>query len=156
MRCLSGFWRRLVGRWYEAVTGQAPCIRRRVYNKQFMKKQHISLSMVVGAGILLSACAGNPPAWWNPSGIYDSAVVGNTTSQKREQTVVTPVKNEIPAEEDIAPAVEAYEEEKLVPLPTAQEEQTPGATAPEEKSPAVSSSNEDAEELSLTRPSLLD
>ena len=74
----------------------------------------------------------------------------------KRETVVTPVKNEIPAEEDIAPAVEAYEEEKLVPLPTAQEEQTPGAAAPEEKSPAVSSSNEDAEELSLTRPSLLD
>lgn len=122
-----------------------------------MKKQHLSLSiLLVGAGILLSACAGNPPAWWNPSGIYNPEEVGHTVSQKREQAVVTPVKNEIPAEEEIDPVVEAYEEEKLVPLSTAQEEQTSDSPAQEEKSPAVASTYEEAEELSLTRPSLLD
>lgn len=94
----------------------------------------------------LAACAGNPPDWWNPSGMYGNASGKQSVAEKTAHpAVVLQQKEEVPGEEDIAPAVDNYEEEKLAPLSTDQEEQTP----------AVSDDKEEAEELSLSKPSLL-
>ena len=95
---------------------------------------------------LFCACAGNPPAWWNPSGAYGPSVEVAPT----QKTVVQPSlsatvtsEEEEPMEQTFEPAIdEPYEEMRLSPLPETDEtEPTQGTTAP--------SSAEEAEELDL-------
>lgn len=69
---------------------------------------------------LVCACAGNPPAWWNPSGVYDSS-----TAPQQQQAAVQPSlppsaaaeeEEPYPAEQTIEPAMESYEELDLSPF----------------------------------------
>lgn len=67
------------------------------------------------ASILVAACAGNPPAWWNPSGTYGTAD-NVSTAQTAPQIRRTQPIDEPPAEQDIEPAFDKYEEISLSPL----------------------------------------
>lgn len=62
--------------------------------------------------ILLGACAGTPPEWWNPSGTYGNAPVEAVSSKNTVQpkTTVPQTQNEIPAEESIETSLDEYEE----------------------------------------------
>jgi len=66
-----------------------------------------------GLSLGLCACAGNPPAWWNPSGAYGPTTTSSAISQK--QTVNPAISSrktepEIPAEESIETSIDEYEE----------------------------------------------
>ncbi len=91
-----------------------PQTRQETYNVD-MKK----ISLFLAASWLV-ACAGTPPAWWNPSGRYG-----------QETETPAPVAKKTPApvatEETMDPLPDnSYEEEALSPLP---EEDTPAAPA---------------------------
>lgn len=64
---------------------------------------------------MLTACAGNPPAWWNPSGRY------STPSQSSSSIVAAPVKTPTntvssPVPETFVPTDTEYEEMVLSPI----------------------------------------
>ncbi len=78
----------------------------------------IYISFAVLSVLLLTACAGTPPVWWNPTGTYTTTGTTNSTKVQPAtvQTRVVPPA-EIPAEESIEASVEEeYEELKLSPL----------------------------------------
>ena len=96
-----------------------------------MKKNLLSLAVF---SLLLAACAGNPPAWWNPSNSYSSS--GQSARPRPAQaassgniTVSAPAQEEtfIPQEEAISIPLpdESYEEMILTPL---QDEETENAS----------------------------
>ena len=94
-----------------------------------MKKIIIGLSV----SFLLAACAGNPPAWWNPSNAYNGESQVRSSAPK---TVKVAPKSEEPntppAEENLTPLPdESYEEMILTPL---QDEETedPANKTPQE------------------------
>ncbi len=64
--------------------------------------------------LFLSACAGNPPTWWNPQNRYG-------TLQEPSQGTVQPVrvrKNSAITEQSTEPLADiSYEEETISPLP---------------------------------------
>ena len=79
-------------------------------------KYLISLCLV---SCFLSACAGNPPAWWNPNNRY-----GTAENQPARKT--TAKKQAVVREETMDVFTEvSYEEEILAPLP---EEEEPAAS----------------------------
>ena len=102
--------------------------------------------MICLALVSLCACAGNPPAWWNPSGAYgvqtETALPQKTTSRATVSAVMTPVEEE-PMEQSFEVADDAYEEMRLAPLP-----ETDGT---EETSQTQSEPQEEAEDLNLGR-----
>ena len=67
----------------------------------------------------LAACAGNPPQWWDPSGIYQAEA--QQTAVKPAKKVVAKQADEIPAEEDIGTTLEEYEELRLTDTGEVQE-----------------------------------
>ncbi len=72
--------------------------------------------------LLLVACAGNPPAWWNPSGRYGQTQTKEQTASAAKQTPGRRVP--IVKEEKIDPLPDSsYEEEVLPPIP--EDEDTP-------------------------------
>ena len=72
--------------------------------------------------IILTACAGNPPTWWNPSGRYSTP---SQTSSTPPAIVATPIPT--PEKETLLPAVDSdYEEMALSPVIV--EEDVPSAT----------------------------
>jgi hypothetical protein len=69
--------------------------------------------------LYLVACAGNPPAWWNPGNRYGQTPA---SAQVTDQAAVQ--KPTVPQEENIDPLPDnSYEEEVIAPLP--EEEDTP-------------------------------
>jgi len=89
----------------------------------------------------LSACAGNPPAWWNPNNRY-----GVAENQPAQKTKAATKKQVVVREETIDTFTDvSYEEEILAPLP-------------EEEEPAVSAENSvpEKDSGSLPSPSVLE
>ena len=92
-----------------------------------MKKTVFSLAVF---SLLVAACAGNPPAWWNPGNAYSSGTAAESSRSETSGRVEmrTPAQQEvyIPQEVDIAPLPdESYEEMILTPL---QDEETENAS----------------------------
>lgn len=74
----------------------------------------------------LCACAGMPPAWWNPGNTYSSTSRQTVSDEKPRERVITPSAIEqMPAEEKIAVQDESFEEMILTPL---QDEETENDT----------------------------
>lgn len=89
--------------------------------------------------LLLAACAGAPPSWWNPNNRYGSTQTD--PSKKAEAPSKPERKTIIIKEEAMDPLPDAsYEEEAIAPLPDAAPEQIPAA----------------ADENTLPAPSVLD
>lgn len=82
--------------------------------------------------VLLAACAGNPPAWWNPGNTYSSTSRQSVSDEKPRTHFAAPSPvPAMPAEESIALPDESYEEMMLTPLQD-EDPETSGAaqTAP--------------------------
>lgn len=72
----------------------------------------------VFVSVFLCACAGNPPAWWNPSGRYMQNTQPNTTAAPTSiPATITPQKQSLatPAEETFTPEESSFEEMALTP-----------------------------------------
>lgn len=116
----------------------------------------------------LCACAGNPPAWWNPSGSYGAEKAAPATARPSLPAVVTAEEEEpVPMEQSIEPAMDNYEEMNLSPLSEGemQEETQEAPAAPEEQAaaptpppPAVSAGVKETlpEDGSLPAPTVLE
>ena len=79
--------------------------------------------------MFFSACAGNPPAWWNPQNRYGSADGQTVRPAGQKKTVVV-------EEEDIEPLPDVtYEEVTLTPMADEEEENKSGAAAGQNDSP---------------------
>ena len=92
--------------------------------------------------LMLAACAGNPPAWWNPQNRY------GTLENQPQTPVVQPLRvRKEPAitEQSTEPLADtSYEEETLVvPLP-------------EEAEPSAPENRADTDDPALPLPSVLD
>ena len=95
-----------------------------------MKKTVFSLAVF---SLLAAACAGNPPAWWNPGNAYSSGSRSVRPVQQAASSgniaVSAPAQEEmvIPQEEAISTPLpdESYEEMILTPL---QDEETENAS----------------------------
>lgn len=77
-------------------------------------------------GVFTAACAGDPPAWWNPGNRYgtaDGSVTISPTPRPAARTSA-PVK-----EEEIDVVDESYEEITLTPLADEEEENDTGAAS---------------------------
>ena len=72
--------------------------------------------------LFLGACAGNPPAWWNPGNRYGTTqgTVKSTPAQRAKPVV---------EEETLEVVDESYEEITLTPMPDEDEENASGAAA---------------------------
>ena len=92
--------------------------------------------------LFMAACAGNPPAWWNPNNRYGAA--DGTAVQQ------TPKKQAVPVtDEDIEPLPDAaYEEITLTPMSDEEGENASGA--------AASQNNALTPDENLPAPSVLD
>lgn len=97
----------------------------------------------------LTACVGNPPAWWNPSQSYTTQTQKAASSAKTpvqsQRVTVTPVNME--AEELISVPDEGYEEMPLTPIQDEEQEDASG-----ESSAQVIESDE---ETDVSMPSVL-
>lgn len=74
---------------------------------------------IIFCAFFLAACAGTPPAWWNPSGTYNSSHKQSTSQQVRavpSGSVRVKTEEETPAEQDIDPTEDDYEEIALSPI----------------------------------------
>ena len=85
----------------------------------------------------VSACAGNPPAWWNPNNRYGTA----DGAQPRQTTNVKAVALQ---EETLELPDSSYEEITLTPMPDEENENKTGASSAQN------------EEENLPLPSVLD
>lgn len=84
------------------------------------------LLLLAPAAFLLCACAGMPPAWWNPGNTYSSTSRQTVSDEKPRERVIAPSAIEqIPAEEKISVQDESFEEMILTPL---QDEETENDT----------------------------
>ena len=76
--------------------------------------------------LLLCACSGMPPAWWNPGNTYSSTSRQTVSDEKPRERVLTPSAIEqMPTEEKITVQDESFEEMILTPL---QDEETENDT----------------------------
>lgn len=96
--------------------------------------------------VWLAACAGNPPAWWNPT--------GRSYEQKEKQKTSRPVSTSTyqprPTEElDISLQDETYEEMTLTPLQDEEGENESGDSSAQSIVPAE-------DEFFLPPPSILE
>ena len=93
------------------------------------EKYNISMKKVfslVFFCVFTAACAGNPPAWWNPGNRYGTADGSVTVSP----TPRTPTRTSAPVkEEEIDVVDESYEEITLTPLSDDEEENDTGAAS---------------------------
>lgn len=85
---------------------------------------------------LLSACAGNPPAWWNPNNRYGTAENQPVPQKKAAKKQVVVREDTIDTFTEVS-----YEEEILEPLPEEEEpaaaQVTPAQDSGELPSPSV-------------------
>ena len=77
----------------------------------------------------VAACAGNPPAWWNPTNRYGTAETSGQSAQTQ-----TPLAQKdtpaVPAEESIDPLPDSsYEEEVIAPMPDEDDENDSGVSS---------------------------
>lgn len=99
-----------------------------------MKK---NLFSILAFAIFLTACAGNPPAWWNPSNAYSSdgssissSSKGSSSSGTEETQPQFSEETPIPQEIDMAPLPdESYEEMILTPLQDEEVENDSGVSS---------------------------
>jgi len=70
---------------------------------------------ILTIAFLLTACAGTPPAWWNPSGNYSEKNAAVSKQQVPSGSSKVTQEDETPAEQDIEPALDTYEEMALSP-----------------------------------------
>lgn len=126
---------------------------------------------VVLFSVLCCACAGNPPAWWNPSGAYSAEEPSASVPRQTAAVGAPAVPNAeavLPAEQTIDPVLDGYEELNLSPLemteepaslPEERNEETPAYSASSPQEP-VSAPVETEEHLpedgSLPPPSVLE
>ena len=87
------------------------------------------LTVLLFLSVFLAACAGNPPAWWNPANRYGQTATVTQTQPK------TPVQKIVIQEETMDPLPDdSYVEETIVPLPQEPEPETteeePGLPTP--------------------------
>ena len=69
--------------------------------------------------LFLTACAGNPPSWWNPNNRYGAT---SANSAKASAAAATSRRTVVVEEEEMDPLPDAsYEEETLSPLPELEE-----------------------------------
>ena len=105
-------------------------------------KKSVGLFLI---GLWMTACAGNPPAWWNPDNRYGTldhpAVKSSqkTGTVRRQPAVTEQTMDALPDD--------SYEEITLTPMPDEDEETQTGVAEPEEPVPA---------DGSLPVPSVLD
>lgn len=96
------------------------------------------------AGSCLAACAGNPPAWWNP---------GNRYGQTEQPASAAAV----PAQPPARPAEPVVKEVNLDPLPdNSYEEEAISPLPEEEDTPTDAPVTEPALDDSLPAPSILE
>ena len=110
---------------------------------------------LIAVAFLLSACAGNPPAWWNPSGTYGTA--GQTQPTRSGSSKINQ-EDETPAEQDIEPALDGYEEMSLTPLEQQVQQaaaQTLTDTSEQVQTPVTAEKEPLPEDGSLPEPSVL-
>ena len=78
---------------------------------------------IVLASACLAACAGNPPAWWNPGNRYGQADEVSSQTATPAPSVKKPAEPVV-SEVALDPLPDnSYEEENIAPLP--EEEDTP-------------------------------
>ena len=124
--------------------------------------------ITLGLAVFLSACAGAPPAWWNPSGAYGDAELSApqpaAVRTSLSQQVSAEEEEPLPLEQSIEPAQDSYEELNLNPLsgeetpvaaPADLAEQTP-APAQEEKPTAPAETEHLPADGSLPFPTVLE
>lgn len=107
---------------------------------------------------LLCACAGNPPQWWNPSGVYGEARPSQTASSAPVQpslpvSVSAEEEDPYPVEQRIEPVLEEYEELNLSPLGAPQDTGEIAQENTQKDAPQTTASvseTEEARELSLS------
>jgi hypothetical protein len=110
-----------------------------------MKKVIFSLFVLS----FLTACAGNPPAWWNPGNVYSNMGRQNVSTEKQQRSQPTQEDTsfkeaeETPSEVSISVADESYEEMALAPLQDEENEEVNG----ESSAQSVSNPEEDIPEL---------
>ena len=110
-----------------------------------MKKLIFSLFILS----FLTACAGNPPAWWNPGNVYSNMGRQNVSTEKQQRSQPTQEDTsfkeaeETPSEVSISVADESYEEMALAPLQDEENEEVNG----ESSAQSVSNSEEDLPEM---------
>ena len=117
---------------------------------------------MIAVTCLLGACAGNPPAWWNPSGAYGSASQQTQAAPSGSSKISQ--EDETPAEQDIEPVLDGYEEMALAPIeqqtPVPSAEELAGETLPNTSEqvqvPVVSEKESLPEDGSLPEPSVLE
>ncbi|MBR2865779.1 MAG: hypothetical protein IKC13_05870 [Elusimicrobiaceae bacterium] len=97
--------------------------------------------------IFLTACAGTPPAWWNPSGAYGGDQAVSRPQKAAPARVAVPESQPVeeePIEQHFEPAFEEYEEMRLTPLPETDGEQEGGlAVEQTPQSPTQSQTQEE-------------
>lgn len=86
--------------------------------------------------VALAACAGNPPAWWNPSGTYDGKTPSATASSSKNITSVTTNRiahtDLMPSEEDMEASFDdTFEEFNISPTDEMRQEQATASQAAE-------------------------
>lgn len=97
-----------------------------------MKKNILFLA---ASCLLVGACAGNPPAWWNPGNAYSSDAPaqrssGTVSSGQPAEPAGAPQVDIVPSEETIAPLPdESYEEMILTPLQDEETENVSGESS---------------------------
>ncbi|MBO4675146.1 MAG: hypothetical protein J5601_03555 [Elusimicrobiaceae bacterium] len=73
---------------------------------------------------MLTACAGNPPTWWNPSGRY-STTTPSSSSAPSIQTEIPDNSVSTPQQETLLPLDTDYEEMALSPIAAEEDTSTP-------------------------------
>ncbi len=107
--------------------------------------------LLAGSMCLLVACAGNPPEWWNPGGVYSpkppvvSTVKKQPLPAQKTHSVVLPVPTS--EEQPLYVADDSYEEMPLTPLYDDAGEEESGDSSAELLLPA--------RDVKLSSPSIL-
>lgn len=87
------------------------------------------ICLLLSIHLCLIACAGNPPAWWNPRNVQP----GQSTAKQRAASQTAAVSStetaNMSSEELISVSQEEYEEMQLTPLQDEEQENTTGETS---------------------------
>ncbi|MBR2081582.1 MAG: membrane lipoprotein lipid attachment site-containing protein [Elusimicrobiaceae bacterium] len=90
-------------------------------------KKTVSLILLT---VALTACAGNPPAWWNPNNRYGTVEENGTVRNTGSKVPAAKTRSVVIKEETIEPLPDSsYEEVTLTPMPDEDDENTTGVSA---------------------------